>query len=105
MRELKELYGILLESLEKGDKEGWINNGVCGELDDLAGNRIITRTESIAVSGHFKTCHPSLNPLYKKFKRSKFYVNDMWWFVRMKRFKGGRNVRIRLVKEIIKNIE
>lgn len=106
MRTEKELYQLVLESLKKGDKPNYYNNGICGEIEDLYyQDELLTQEEYRFLYDSVKKYNPAKNPLFKKYKRSKFYIKGgEWWFVKMREHKGGRNVRIRLVKDIIKTL-
>lgn len=106
MRTKKELYKVVLKSLEKGYKANYYNNGICGEIEDLYyQDELLTQEEYRFLYNDFKQYDPAKNPLFKKYQRSKFYIKGGgWWFVRMRKESGGRNVRIRLVKGIIKNL-
>lgn len=105
-RTYKVLYGLLLESLQKGNKENHYNNGLCGEIDNLFENKIINRKEHLKLCSHFKNNKPTSRNRYKGFyNRNGFSDAASWWWPLMKLDNQFRKVRIEFIKEVIKNLK
>lgn len=104
MRTVKELFQIVIDSLKKGDKEYYYNNGICGEINDLFKYHIITFHESRLLMNVLKLNKPCGNQ-YPKFYYSEDWVGGAWWWDFMHTQPKTRQIRIAFLEEVIKNLD
>lgn len=100
-RTLLELCAILLNSLKEGDKEGWFNNGLCREIDDLFEYEIITWGEREKLIYLIKTKKPTARNKFKDFYKNPLFINGRWWWELMRLEPLARQERIRFIEAVI----
>lgn len=105
-RTYKQLLTILLESLKKGNKEGYFNMGLCGELENLLHkSETITLKEYYKVSNYIDNNKPTARNKYKNFFNDKDFTPDMpWWWGFMHTKAKYRNKRIKFIQALINNL-
>lgn len=82
-RSINKLLEIVINSLKEGDKLGYFNNGICGEIIDLHHGLFITHTERCILNKFLEENKPTTIP-----------HNLIWWWPIMKKDPKYRKIRI-----------
>jgi hypothetical protein len=102
MKDLKELYEILLKYYTKQSK-----NYICNSIDNLFYSSKISHAEYVALKKHFKSQIPTAN-LHPEFYKHKMFRNpiqdtDAWFALDLKPILGKR-VRVEFITKIISTL-
>lgn len=104
-RSLKILYTILLESLKAGDKPSYFNSGICGEIEDLLDDGLMTIQEREKLNDNIKFHKPSNHKRFRRFTKIADYKPDGWWWERMRLDPKMRELRIEYIEAVLKYIQ
>jgi hypothetical protein len=95
MRNLKELYTILLDRIEKGD----YTNGICYYILNIWTIGSITKRERYSMFNHFLTKKPKNH--FNKFYWSKHFTGGIYWWTKTPE---GKEQRIKFIKHLISKL-
>ena len=107
VRSLKELYTLLLNSLEKTQREGYYYFGICGSIYSLYCSSIITNDEYTILKFHFKKQKPCKGYLFgilskhKDFTNNESFINKAYWWTQSEK---GLQQRIKFIKYLITKV-
>lgn len=104
-RSLKELYPIVLTELRRLNVESRYNSGLCGLVDDLFYEKIITSSENIKILRHIKKNKPQKGGRFAKFMKSLSWQNGIWWWDKMRSNPQGRADRIAFIEALLKHVQ
>lgn len=103
-RTREQLLQIVIDSLKKGRKRGWINNGICGEIEDLRYDEVISRGEADILGDLIKKYKPTKRNKFKSFTENPHFIGGAWWWTKMQESEVGREQRILFLQKIIEVI-
>lgn len=103
-RTRKQLLQIVINSLKRGRKKGWINNGICGEIEDLKDDEVISRREAEILRDLIEKYKPTQRNKFKSFTENPHFTNGAWWWTKMQESEVGREQRILFLQKIIEVI-
>lgn len=105
-RTRKQLLQIVIDSLKKGDKNGWTNNGICGEIYDLYNYDELSPKEREVLINLIEKYKPTRRNQFKSFTENAHFTASFssWWWTKMQDSEAGREQRILFLQKIIEVI-
>lgn len=99
MRDLKLLFEILIDSLKKGWKKYYCNDGICGEIYNLRNCDIINACEAYLLDLHIRRNKPHAY-LHKEFTENVYWTGRTYWWTIMDGCPEAREIRIEFLTKL-----
>lgn len=104
MKSLKTLLKLTIKSLKKGEKEGYYNYGLCGEISDMYAFEDITKEECDVVKRFIEINKPSAQKHGEFTKKSMHWINEHFWWETMQDMPETRQVRIDFLTKLLNEL-